>query len=283
MREVAEFRVDEDFAPMLFGDPEGEKLSSVRRIEMDTTDPRFAEIGRLQTELRVTRSKPFFYGWRLRRYYARRELEAASLFRLIVTSYFEPAGEECGTTYDEATACPCCGAGAQQTGPLCLNVRRIPKGKDIAETIASEVVVSRRLAELFRQHHVTGAEFLPVRVNRPSGQESSEWFQLKVSPATANVVPPTRVGNDPFDDDPKNEGRCERADLIGLNMLSAASIDAATRGDADIFCSRQYIGVRRGLLRPERLIFLAPRVWRLIASEKLRGGRFEVADLRRIG
>jgi hypothetical protein len=32
---------------------------------------------------------------------------------------------------------------------LILDVKRIPKGKDFAETIAGEIVVSRRVAELF--------------------------------------------------------------------------------------------------------------------------------------
>ena len=43
MREIAEFRVDEDFAAMLFRDDEGEKLGPVRKILISTSDPRFPE------------------------------------------------------------------------------------------------------------------------------------------------------------------------------------------------------------------------------------------------
>jgi hypothetical protein len=74
-------------------------------------------------------------------------------------------------------------------------VGRIPKGKDIAATIASEVVISRRMAEIVKLHEI----------------------------------------------------------------------------------SHQFIGVRRGVLRSQRLILVSPKVGRLIKSEKIRGCRLEVA------
>jgi hypothetical protein len=89
----------------------------------------------------------------------------------------------------------------------------------------------------------------------------------------------TRVGINPFDDDSKGECRCPLGDLIGLNLLSEVSISATSRGDADIVASRQFIGVRRGLLRPRRVILISPRVRRLIESEKLKGVKIEVAHL----
>lgn len=280
MREVAEFRVDEQFAPMLFTEREGKRLGdTVRKVEIETNDPRYEQVGRLQFELTAKQGKPFFYGWELWRQYTKTELATADLFSLRITAVFEPAGEERGTKYDEPSSCPNCGAGAKQVGPLILDVKRIPKGKDIAKTIAGEVVVSHRLVELFEKHEITGVELNPVRMSAASSAESKDWFQLSVQTADAEIVAPTRVGNGPFDNDPQNEGRCSRGDLLGLNLLSEVTIRAMTRGDADFVSTRQFIGVRRGLLRPERVILISPKVWRLIESEKLKGVEVELARL----
>jgi hypothetical protein len=280
MREVAQFRIDEQFAPMLFSESEGKRLGdSVRKVDIPTNDPRFKRIGELQTELLRSKGKPFFYGWKLTRNRPAKEVESAQIFHLRVASVFEPAGEECGTKYDETAACSKCGAGAKQEGPLLLDVKRIPKGKDFAKSIAGEVVVSRRVTELFAQHGIRGATLHPVRAKGAKSLEPSGWSQLVVRSTEAEIVAPTRVGNDPFDDDPKNEYRCPQGHLLGLNLLSELSIIAATVGESDIVASRQFIGVRRGLLRPERVILVSPKLWRLIDSERLKGCEVEVAHL----
>ena len=280
MHEIAEFRVDERFAPMLFSASEGRRLGdSVRQVEIRTSDPRFKRIGELQVELLQSKGKPFFYGWKLTRKRTAEELRSAQLVHVKIVSVFEPAGEECGTRYDESEACRRCGAGAKQVGPLFLDVTRIPKGKDFAKTIAGEIVVSRRASDLFAQHGITGAAFHPVRTKGAKNLELSEWSQLIVRSADAEIVAPTRVGNDPFDDDSKGEYRCPEGDLIGLNLLSEVSIGSVSRGEADIVASRQFIGVRRGLLRPERVLLVSPKLWRLIDSEKLKGCEVEVAHL----
>jgi hypothetical protein len=277
---MAEFRVDERFAPMLFSDSEGRRLGdSVRKVEIETDDPRFKRIGELQAELWQSEGKPFFYGWRLTHKYDRDELEPARLLHVKVVSVFEPAGEVCGTKYDESGACRYCGAGAKQIGALFLDTKRIPKGKDFAKTIAGEIVISRRASDLFTQHGIVGAAFHPVRTKGARSLELSEWSQLIIRSAEAEIVAPTRVGNDPFDDDPKGEYRCPEGHLIGLNLLSEVSISSVSRGDADIVASRQFIGVRRGSLRPERVILVSPKVWRLIDSENLKGCEIEVAHL----
>jgi hypothetical protein len=108
MRETCELRVDEDFSGLLFAKHEGKRIgTSVRKVELETNDPKFAEAGRLQTELRQTKGKPFFYGWHIRRYYSEAEYQAADLFHLSTSSTFEPAGEECGTKYDETAPARC--------------------------------------------------------------------------------------------------------------------------------------------------------------------------------
>jgi hypothetical protein len=91
-----------------------------------------------------------------------RELAAAQLFPVDVTNRFEPAGEACGTVYDEMAACPICQAGAQQIGLLVLNPRRIKRRWDIGATIADELVFSRRAVDLLRAEGITGVDFAPV-------------------------------------------------------------------------------------------------------------------------
>lgn len=140
-------------------------------------------------------------------------------------------------------------------------------------------MVSERVAELFDREEVSGAALRPIRISRPVSANARYWYQVVVESADAVIVPPTRVGIDPFDDDPEGECRCAEGDLIGLNILSEVSISADTRGRADIVATRQFVGVRRGLLRPEPEILISPKVCRLIESEKLKGCRIEVAHL----
>lgn len=307
MNEVVEFRVDEDFASKLFGDDEGEKLGIVRKILISTSDPRFPKIGELQENLRRTTNRPFFYGWDIRRSYSKQELEMASVFLLFITTLFEPAGEECGTEYDEAYACHKCYSGARQVTDLFLDWRRIPKKKDIAVTIAGEIVVSHRVMDLFLKHNIEGAEFLPVRQKHDPHSESKEWYQLSVKSVSAEVVPPTIVGSGLFDYDeegkhhtdvpkkiavgdyvqllhPFDGERCPTGDLLGLNLISEVSLNRGSYNGADIFSSKQFVGTRRGLIRPQRLIFISQKLYRLIEQERqngngIKGVRFEVAHL----
>jgi hypothetical protein len=281
MKEIAEFRVDERFASMLFADGEGKRLGDlVRRVELETSDPRFSEVGRLQRELCAKHGRPFFYGWDVKREYGVQELRDAKLFSIRVSAVFEPSGEECGTEYDELSSCPRCDSGARQLGPLFLDARRIPKGKDFAKTIAGEFVISRRAAQVFEQEGVVGAAINSVRTKESSGASSSDWFQLCVQGHAADIVPPTKVGIDRFDDDRKGENRCPMGDLIGLNLLSEVCVDRSPLSDAGIVGSRQFIGARRGLLRPERVLLITQQLRSMIESEGLRGIRVEVAHIR---
>jgi hypothetical protein len=281
MTEELELRVVEDFAERLFRQDEGKRLGSgiVRLVRVPANDARLSKIPGLQKEIDREHGRAFFHGWEIVRTYTKREFDNASLFHLEITSVFEPAGEECGTTYEEATACPRCGAGARQTSPLYLPETRIPKGKDISRTIAGEIVVARRIKELFARHGITGAKLPPIRFKPSSSAESKDWFQLILENSRAEIVPPTRVGIDPFDDDPKDACRCSLGDLIGLNLISEVSIKATSRGEEDVIYTHQFVGTRRGLLRPERIILVSPKVRKLIESEKVSGVKLEVAHL----
>ncbi len=277
MKEVAELRIPEEHAKRFLALDEGVSLGgSVRKVELDTTSARFAEIGLMDKRLR-REGRTLFTACRIRRRFTKAEIAAAKLFHFKVTSVFEPAGEELGTKYDESVACSHCGAGARQVTPLYLPEKQIPKSKDVSRTIAGEIVVSRRLRELFVRHGINGAELRPVRANPSSSAESQNWFQLLVSNANAEVVAPTRVGLDPFDEDEEGKFRCQCGDLIGLNLLSEVTIKSGSCGDTEIICTRQFVGMRRGLLRPERIILISPKVRELLVSEKIKGVETEVA------
>ena len=215
----------------------------------------------------------------------------------------------------------------------------MPKSKDIATTIAEEVIVSQRMAERMVDAGLTGFQFSPVRhrgqyeddpidlrllptgrkllkmaeadgaphgnplfyvwVNREdkhallqkARMENAEkkrkarwykdmtmpvWHQLVVKSASAEIVPPTRIGNDPFDDNPDEEYRCSRGDLLGLNLLTEASISAASWINADVFCSRHFVG-DRGRRCSHGGIFISPKFRQLILSVNPKGVTFEVA------
>jgi hypothetical protein len=282
LKEQYEFRVLEKYAPLLFADGEGKRGILARIIKIDGDDPRLPIVGDLDKKIHLEASESFFYGWDIVRRYTSDELASARLFQLMIipSAHFEPAGEECGTVYDESTACSRCGAGATQVGPLVLDLKRIPKGKDISRTIAGEVVVSKRVVDLFGGNGVDGVNLTPVHDCRSPDVESEDWFQLQIKDTHAELVPPTRAGINPFDDDESGTCRCATGDLIGLNLLSEVTISSVSRGQADFIASRQFVGVRRGLLRPQRIMLISAKVRELISLEKLKGSAIEVAHVR---
>ena len=349
MREYVEFRIPEEYASCFLephiGKGLGEKMlpPTVRAVEVAVDDPLYRRIGEIDRDHRAQGKGPFFFGWEIKRRYLRQELETAEIFHLFFTAIFEPAGEECGTVYDESTACPICGAGRTQVSDLILDLRKVPKGKDLACTIADdEWIVSQRLAELLLDGGMTGFELRPVRhkaryedepvdltkvpsgrellrqaeeaglrdgtwdfyvwLNRPEQRELAErarqehaellerragrrakplpvWYQLIVTSTPVPTVPPTRFGIDPFDEDPEGQCRCPLGHVSGLNLLSEVWIPRAAWDGSDIVRSQNMVGARGGLLVPRPLLFISPRLWRLLEREKVRGYQVEVAHL----
>ena len=51
------------------------------------------------------------------------------------------------------------------------------------------------------------------------------------------------------------------------------------RGVSDIVCTRQFIGARRGVLRPRRIILISPKFLRLLQAENVKGAKCEVVHL----
>lgn len=279
MRETIEFRIDEELAQRFLDPNLGTRLSdTLRRVVLPTTDARVQQIGELQRAHRKSGGFFFIY-WDIRRKYSEKELQAAEVLHLNVRAVFEPTGEECGTTYDEATACKRCGAGADQTSELILDTRRIPKGKDIARTIGGEIVVSRRFADAFRQHGLQGAEFEPVLHRGRRGLEPSEWSQLVVTSSLVKLSPRTVTGNTPFDLDDQNEYRCSRGHTAGLTWLSELFVLRSSYDGGDLLRTEKMFGLRRGYLRPQPRLLISQRLRRVLVDMKAKGFELEVAHL----
>jgi hypothetical protein len=278
MNETIEFRISEEKAARHLPDDLGAPLrsgSSVRKVVLDPSDPWFAEIGRIDRSLRK-KGRALFTAWIPHRRYAPGELRRSGLVRLWITAVFEPAGEECGTRYDESTACPSCGSGATQTTPLFLDGRRIPRGADLAETVAGEVIASSRLRGCWQRTRCRGARFTPVRLANKGGEASSDWYQLHLTSKPVELDARTRVGQDPFH---VGADACSRHDLVALNLISEASLVANTYAGTDVVRTRQFFGARRGLLRPQPLLLVSPRVWSAMERDKLKGFKAEAAHL----
>ena len=279
MRETIELRVAEEFAPLLFEDTEGVRLSdSVRKVKLSTGDPRYQRVGELQRRLTVERDRSFFFGWKITRRYTVAEFRRAELFSVEWTSTFEPEGEDCGTAYDDTVACHhtyvpetttliagagkvtigpyTCGVGARQLTPLILDGRRVPKGKDFARTIASEEIVSERAKGILGG--IAGVTFEPVRY-RGLRPKLEQWYQMVALSKPVEIIAPTVAGDGPFDLDGLGTYRCPHGHSTGLNLLSELSIERPSGGRSDVFRTRQCVGPElvfsdqeRSSLCPER-------------------------------
>jgi hypothetical protein len=347
MWETVEFRVFEDDARKHLRPNEGVGLGelgqvSVRKLELDTSDPRVQEIAKLQQEYRRRGDVLFSYS-RFHRRYTREELEAAELFHLRITAAFEPTGVECGTLYDESAACPICGAGNAQNTDLRLDLRKAPRKKDIARTIADEWIVSQHLAERMINAGLSGFELRPVRhkakyeddplnlhhlqagreilqkaevagaphptwgfwvwLNRAENRVALEaarteyaskrrteaqergsvvpvWYQLVITSRPIEMVPPTRFGFGPFDEDLKGEFVCPKGHVSGRALMTKVTVDATTLNGSDVMISRQLLGWKQGVLMPAPLLLISPKFYQLLTSERIKGCTLEVAHLR---
>jgi hypothetical protein len=284
LKEIVEFRILEERARLLFSKSEGKVLGDkgiyeVRQILLDTKDLRYFEIGKLQQKFQAKGSH-FFSSWDFNRKYSKSELENATLFQFIFMAEFEPSGEECGTTYDETTACPICGSGAKQKNPLYLRKSSIPKGKDFSYTIAdNELIVSARAKELFQKAGLNGLEFGPIVFEKNATKPSTDWFQMFFTHSSVEIHPSTQFGNEPFDEDKKGEFRCANGHKAGLNILSELAVQKESLRELDFMETRQFVGLRSGLLRPRRLIVVSQKVRRIVLENKLKGIRLEIAHI----
>jgi len=292
VKELFEFRMPERLARSILGDAT-ERFRLIpgdpRIIRVSVSDPVFETLRGAAKRRSVGTSHGMFYSWDVRRSYSPAELEAAELIHMLPVGAFEPEGEECGTEYDDSPACPYCGAGRIQRTPLALDLRSrqpdhdihtstLRRGKDLARSIAEEVVASDRFVASYESVGGTGARFDPVLRCR-SGRPIDGWHQVVVTSPPVDVTEPTGYGVDPFDPDAAGEFRCPVGHVLGLNLLTELTIARDSwRGD-DIVATRQLSGRREGVLVPAPEYLISPRLYRALREAGARGMRFEVAHL----
>ncbi len=293
MKEILEIRINYEYANLLFKSDESKDVgTSVKVVEITKDDPRYNQIPVIAKQIKEKYGKGFYFGWQIKRRYNIQELDASPLFHIKIKTEFEPAGEECGTSYDESVGCVICGANRKQRGPLRLKYGSIPK-KDIAKTIAGEIIVSEKFAAAFNQMNLNGALLEPVFFEKGI----SNYYQLVASSPELQLTKNTITGVNPFEYSEGNSGgvynisgynvviereiyKCPQGHTIGLNLLSEPYILNTPSIDLyDFFASKQKIGVKRGLLRPEPLYLCSPAFRKMVEEEKLSGFDFEIAHI----
>lgn len=337
VRELIEFRIPEESAKRFLEPTDGTTLGeSVRKLVLAPTDARLDRVREADAAMRAE-GRALFTSWDMRRTYSQAELDRAGALRLVSRKQFEPPGEECGTVYDETSACHYCGADAVRIGDLRLDLRRLPRGSDLARSIAGEWVVSQRFAQLIADSDLSGCALSPVShgtgpdaepvdlcasengrellaraaaegVNPDSGgywvwlnraeqlpllekaraeaaatrgarySRLPVWYQLEVTAEPVPLAEETRVGIDVFDDDLDGRYRCPLGHVAGLNLLSEIHVDVPSL-PADFAITRELVGERVGLLRPEPLVLVSQRVRAALVEADVKGWAFEVAHV----
>jgi hypothetical protein len=279
MQELYEFRINNDYANHLLIKEHGTNLGPVTIVQIKRDDPLFEKIKLLKEKIDGQRLPPLFFYSEVIRKHTEREYQNADLLQINIQKTFEPCGEQNGTTYDESKACVICGVNAVQINELRLKQSSIPK-KDISNTIAGEVVVSKRFKLVAEKNESKGISFLPVICNQ---KMSEDYFQMIVTSPEISLSKKTLAGVNVFDFSTENKGeifKCPKGHTMGLNQLSEAFISATSKfNEFDFFQSREKLGVRRGLLRPYPLYFCSPFFRKVIISEKLSGFNFDVARI----
>ena len=303
MREYLEIRVDTIWRILFYPFYRGKNLGGVYLLEIDTNSKWYKWTEFLHGVLNKI-GMLLFSGWRHKRFYSKDEMRNNRCFQIYPSRFFEPDGEECGTIYDESSACPICGSGARQLSPLKLKRKTIPRS-DLAMTIADgdEIIASERFVKMVREHELTGIDFDPVYGAGKNGQPLN-FYQIRPlhyldisSKTTFGVNPFNLSGTTPAWTETRweKEGRklkehkeyhpekiykCPNGDNMGLNILSEAYIKSNPMLDSlDFFASRQTVGIREGVIRPRHLFFCSNRMMRLIKEYKLKGIKFEVAHI----
>ncbi|MBO9565003.1 MAG: hypothetical protein J7621_19660 [Niastella sp.] len=277
MKEVLELRINNTFSTLLPTSIVGDDSGPVTKIKIETGTPEFQSVKEIAEKVKKEHTESFFYGWSIKRNYNKKEIEHAALFHLIISNVFEPAGEECGTLYDETADCEICGSNRKQLTPLTLKQNSIPK-KDISQTIAGEIVISEKFVIACQQRGLKGLITNPIVFNKGN----SNFFQL-IASSQAELSQKTIAGINPFDLSISNEGeiyKCPKGHTIGLNLLSEPYLlNSPSIKEYDFFESVQKTGIKRGLLRPAPIYFCSPAFKKMIDEEKLTGFAFEVAHI----
>ncbi|HZI16243.1 MAG TPA: hypothetical protein VE153_38115, partial [Myxococcus sp.] len=101
--------------------------------------------------------------------------------------------------------------------------------------------------------------------------------QLVVTSKPLKLTARTVAGNNPFNLDERNEHRCPKGHIAGLNQISELYVSRASHDGSDIWVTDKLFGDRRGELRPEPRLLISPRLRDALAEMKARGYILEAA------
>jgi hypothetical protein len=278
MKAIAEFRVQESYAKEFLPADLGKSVMDfIRVVRTPVGSDLYKKIGELYELVRRRDQNYFFFGWVIHRHYSIKEIESAELLLLKIVKTFEPAGLECGTIYDNQSACEFCGTEIRQISELILDLNRAPKNVDIARTISNEIIVSQELAKILIDNKIKGCELKSINHKSP-GYQKKPWFQLTIT-RFVDVSPLTKTGNNPFDSDEVNEYRCRNGHTIGLDILSELALNKDSWDGSDLVETKQLFGVNRGLLRTYPLLVISQRLYSLIKEMNCKGFILEMVRL----
>ena len=282
MADIEEFWIRNEYAPLLLKPGEGNNNGSCTIIRVPREDPRIEMIRNLRQWVREQYDDYLFLFSCTIRKYTEEELVDAKLFHVLVKKVFEPAGEQCGTTYDETQACDICGVNASQVGSLRLRTKTIPRKPDVSGTFAREWVFSSRFKAVCETYPMKGILFQQIH-NRQD--KPIDFFQIQSIAPKLTLTDNTITGIDLFDlsESCENEVyKCPKGGdhNIGLNQLSELYVKKIPEiNQYDFFQTRQKIGVKRGWNYPRPMYLCSPAFRKMVLYENLKGFVFQIAHI----
>lgn len=107
--------------------------------------------------------------------YDSNEIEASKWFHVIPWT-LGYCGETCGTVYDESSSCSICGSGRTRAGPLAIDLKNLPRSRELFANLSGELMVAARLAEELGENGFTGFTLGPV-VHSPQLERFGPWLK----------------------------------------------------------------------------------------------------------
>lgn len=279
MKTEVEFRLPERTARELLAPGEGEVVGGIARKLVMNADSRQFELFREMAIDRREKGDELFVSWRIHRSYSERELQNAKALRLIPETTIEPASVELGTLYDELHECPYCGTGRKQLSSLKVDSPQLPQGVQFAQTIArDEWICSPGWAGVISRMRHDGITLAPIESR---SEQLRDWMQIQVDPSgyAVQILPRTVFGIDPFNRDEDGRYRCPLGHVAGLRVISEACVGVGSMEEVDFAVSDVSVGVKRGVLRPCRMIFLSVAAWNALREIGTGGYSVEIAKV----
>jgi hypothetical protein len=279
MKETLELRVVDANDAGIFDKDEGALFAGVgiRKVVLSSADSRLAAIQARQAELR-REGRSLYLGWSYQRRYSKAELRDAALLTLAGGWSSALAGSNAGTVYENANACPVCGAGRTRLSPLRLHLGKIPRVKDIVRAGSGEWIVSEHFVSAYDAAKATGASFSPVEFPRTPTERAPRWFVLGSEAPPVSMQGGTQFATDALPD-AELDGQyvCPLGDTVGFRRISEIRISEPNAPLMDTVETREYLGSSQGWAAPYRETLISGRLYQALLGAGVRGLSVEIA------